>query len=179
MQHALFRASPSTTPTPCHRPVSGLASGEPPLGTVPSHACAQRQIAVPNNALSVAGWRWPCSMERTGFPFHSFGNVPSEHVTARAFHQTESLILTPWLDARLGELDFGMKAHIGVDDQSGLVHTVVGITAKVSDMSRFGELLQGEEECVSAPGPGASADPRASGREPDRGLGGPQDQASR
>ena len=74
---------------------------------------------------------------------------------------------------------FGMKAHIGVDDQSGLVHTVVGITAKVSDMSRFGELLQGEEECVSAPGPGASADPRASGREPDRGLGGPQDQASR
>ena len=35
-----------------------------------------------------------------------------------------------------------MKAHIGVDDQSGLVHTVVGTTAKVSDMSRFGALLQ-------------------------------------
>ena len=45
---------------------------------------------------------------------------------------------------------FGMKAHIGVDDQSGLVHTVIGTTAKVSDMSQFGELLHGEEERVSA-----------------------------
>jgi IS5 family transposase len=45
---------------------------------------------------------------------------------------------------------FGMKAHIGVDDQSGLVHTVVGTTAKVSDMSQFGELLHGDEIRVSA-----------------------------
>lgn len=45
---------------------------------------------------------------------------------------------------------FGMKAHIGVDDQSGLVHTVVGTTAKTSDMSQFGELLHGDEERVSA-----------------------------
>ena len=45
---------------------------------------------------------------------------------------------------------FGMKAHIGVDDQSGLVHTVIGTTAKVSDMSQFGELQHGEEERVSA-----------------------------
>jgi IS5 family transposase len=45
---------------------------------------------------------------------------------------------------------FGMKAHIGVDDRSGLVHTVVGTTAKVSDMSQFGELLHGDEERVSA-----------------------------
>ena len=71
-------------------------------------------------------------------------------MTARGFHQTESLILTPWLDARLSQLDFGMKVHIGIDDQSRLVHTVVGTTAKVSDMSRFGALLQGEEERVSA-----------------------------
>ena len=45
---------------------------------------------------------------------------------------------------------FGMKAHIGVDDQSGLVHTVVGTTAKDSDMSQFAGLLHGEEERVSA-----------------------------
>lgn len=45
---------------------------------------------------------------------------------------------------------FGMKAHIGVDDQSGLVHTVVGTTAKDSDMSQFSALLHGEEERVSA-----------------------------
>ncbi len=45
---------------------------------------------------------------------------------------------------------FGMKAHIGVDDQSGLVHTVVGTTAKDSDMSQFAGLLHGEEARVSA-----------------------------
>lgn len=45
---------------------------------------------------------------------------------------------------------FGMKVHIGVDDRSGLVHSVVGTTANVSDMSQFGELLHGEETRVSA-----------------------------
>lgn len=45
---------------------------------------------------------------------------------------------------------FGMKAHIGVDDESGLVHSLIGTTAKVSDMSQFTRLLHGEEERVSA-----------------------------
>jgi IS5 family transposase len=45
---------------------------------------------------------------------------------------------------------FGMKAHIGVDDQSGLVHTVIGTTAKTSDMSQFADLLQGDETRISA-----------------------------
>ena len=45
---------------------------------------------------------------------------------------------------------FGMRAHIGVDDQSGLVHTVIGTTAKDSDMSHFTGLLHGEEDRVSA-----------------------------
>jgi IS5 family transposase len=31
---------------------------------------------------------------------------------------------------------FGMKAHIGVDAQSGLVHTVIGTAANVSDVTR-------------------------------------------
>lgn len=45
---------------------------------------------------------------------------------------------------------FGMKAHIGVDDRSGLVHTVIGTTAKDSGMSQFQALLHGEEKRVSA-----------------------------
>jgi IS5 family transposase len=45
---------------------------------------------------------------------------------------------------------FGMKVHIGVDDQSGLVHTVTGTTARDSDMSQFAQLLHGQEERVSA-----------------------------
>lgn len=38
---------------------------------------------------------------------------------------------------------FGMKAHIGFDAASGLVHTVVGTPANVSDLNVAGELLHG------------------------------------
>ncbi len=41
---------------------------------------------------------------------------------------------------------FGMKAHIGVDSQSGLVHTVAGTAANVNDLNMAGALLHGEEE---------------------------------
>ncbi len=36
--------------------------------------------------------------------------------------------------------DFGMKAHIGVDADSGLVHTLLGTTAKTANMAVFDEL---------------------------------------
>ncbi|MBZ8142981.1 IS5/IS1182 family transposase, partial [Rubrivivax gelatinosus] len=40
---------------------------------------------------------------------------------------------------------FGMKAHIGVDADSGLVHTVVATPANVNDLNVAGQLLHGEE----------------------------------
>ena len=40
---------------------------------------------------------------------------------------------------------FGMKAHIGVDAESGLVHTVIGTAANVNDVTQAGALLHGEE----------------------------------
>ncbi|QPQ88883.1 IS5 family transposase (plasmid) [Burkholderia gladioli] len=40
---------------------------------------------------------------------------------------------------------FGMKAHIGVDAESGLVHTVRGMWANVSDVLEANSLLRGEE----------------------------------
>ena len=45
---------------------------------------------------------------------------------------------------------FGMKAHIGVDDASGLVHTVVSTAANVSDISQMAALLTGAETRVGA-----------------------------
>ena len=42
---------------------------------------------------------------------------------------------------------FGMKAHIGVD-MTGLVHTVVGTSANVHDVTQAHALLHGEEEMV-------------------------------
>ena len=45
---------------------------------------------------------------------------------------------------------FGMKAHIGVDADSGLVHTVVGTAANVHDVTQGHQLLHGEETVVFA-----------------------------
>lgn len=45
---------------------------------------------------------------------------------------------------------FGMKAHIGVDADSGLVHTVVGTAANVNDVTQAGALVHGEEQDVFA-----------------------------
>jgi IS5 family transposase len=42
---------------------------------------------------------------------------------------------------------FGMKAHIGVDAESGLVHTVIGTAANVNDVTQAGALLHGQEDC--------------------------------
>jgi len=45
---------------------------------------------------------------------------------------------------------FGMKAHIGVDAESGLVHTVIGTAANVNDVTQAAALLHGEENVVFA-----------------------------
>jgi IS5 family transposase len=44
----------------------------------------------------------------------------------------------------------GMKAHIGVDAQSGLVHTVRGTAGNVSDVVEANALLHGDESAVFA-----------------------------
>jgi len=45
---------------------------------------------------------------------------------------------------------FGMKAHIGTDVASGLVHTVVGTPANTHDLTVAGDLLHGGESDIHA-----------------------------
>jgi len=45
---------------------------------------------------------------------------------------------------------FGMKAHIGADAESGLVHTVTGTAANEHDITQAHALLHGEEDVVFA-----------------------------
>jgi transposase, IS5 family len=45
---------------------------------------------------------------------------------------------------------FGMKAHIGVDAESGLVHSVIGTAANVGDVTQAAGLLHGAESDVFA-----------------------------
>jgi IS5 family transposase len=60
---------------------------------------------------------------------------------------------------------FGMKAHIGVDADSGLVHTVIGTSANVNDVTQGHALLHGEEVDVFADAgyQGATKRPEATG----------------
>ena len=45
---------------------------------------------------------------------------------------------------------FGLKVHIGVDKDSGLIHSVVTTAANVHDLTPAAELLHGEEDVVYA-----------------------------
>ena len=47
-----------------------------------------------------------------------------------------------------GKWHFGMKAHVGVDPKSGLVHSLSTSTAKVHDTRHFEGLLHGEEKAI-------------------------------
>ena len=47
------------------------------------------------------------------------------------------------------QYDFGMKAHIGVDDQSGLEHHVECTAANAADINQAHKLLHGKEDTVS------------------------------
>jgi IS5 family transposase len=60
---------------------------------------------------------------------------------------------------------FGMKAHIGVDAESGLVHSVIGTAANVNDVTQGHALLHGQEADVFADAgyQGAMKRPEATG----------------
>lgn len=60
---------------------------------------------------------------------------------------------------------FGMKAHIGVDAESGLVHTIIGTAANVNDVTQGHSLLHGQEQVVFADAgyQGAAKRPEATG----------------
>ena len=55
---------------------------------------------------------------------------------------------------------FGMKAHLGVDVASGVVHTVTGTAANEADINQTGALLHGAEEAVFADAGYTGADKR-------------------
>ena len=55
---------------------------------------------------------------------------------------------------------FGMKAHIGVDVASGVVHTVVGTAANEADITQMAAVLHGQEEAVFADAGYTGADKR-------------------
>ena len=66
---------------------------------------------------------------------------------------------------------FGMKAHVGVDADSGVTHSLETSTAKVHDSRIWDELLHGEETSVWADKGYVSAEREAAFTERGQGLG--------
>ena len=55
---------------------------------------------------------------------------------------------------------FGMKAHIGVDDESGLVHHVACTAANEADVAQVHKLLHGQEDTICGDSGDTGADKR-------------------
>jgi IS5 family transposase len=62
---------------------------------------------------------------------------------------------------------FGMKAHIGVDVASGVVHTLTGTAANQADINQMAAVLHGREEAVFADAGYTGADKRPEHEERD------------
>ena len=91
-------------------------------------------IAAPSSTKNLRRERDP-EPERSG---DSRPNSPFS--TSRQMHQTK----------KGNQWHFGMKAHIGADEASGLVHSVEGTAANVSDISQARALLHGGEKRAGA-----------------------------
>src|SRR5471030_2008155 len=61
---------------------------------------------------------------------------------------------------------FGMKVHIGVDAEGGLVHTVTTTAANAADVSEAAKLLHGKEVAAFGDAGYTGADKRAQKRGP-------------
>jgi transposase, IS5 family len=62
--------------------------------------------------------------------------------------------------------DFGMKMHIGVDDELGLTQSLSTRAANISDVTRAADLLHGDEQRVCGDsGQGVEKRPEHQGRE--------------
>ncbi len=70
-----------------------------------------------------------------------------------------------YLGRKGDEWYFGMKAHIGVDANSGLVHTVFTTPANESDAAQTGELLHGKEGVVHSDAGYLGAQEHVAGRD--------------
>lgn len=62
------------------------------------------------------------------------------------------------------QMYFGMKAHIGADAESGLVHTVVGTSGNVHDVTQGSSLLHGQESVAFGDAGYQGVDKRADGK---------------
>ena len=95
-----------------------------------------------------------------GFSLRSGTLVDATIIAAPASTKNEARSRDPEMSStkKGGDWFFGMKAHVGVDADSGLVHSLETTTARVHDSQVWDELLHGGEASVWADKGYVSAD---------------------
>jgi len=84
-----------------------------------------------------------------------------ERVNAHLARKGQSLKAGTIVDATMvNQWHFGMKAHIGVDEESGLVHHVECTAANVNDVTQVHKLLHGKEDTICGDSGYTGADKR-------------------
>src|SRR5215207_7993310 len=71
-----------------------------------------------------------------------------------------TIIAAPSSTKNANQWHFGMKAHIGVDIASGVVHSLAGTAANEADITQMATVLHGQEEAVFADAGYTGADQR-------------------
>lgn len=81
-------------------------------------------------------------LQEKGHSLHQGTIVDATIIHAPSSTKNEKGKRTPEMyPTKKGNMYFGMKAHIGVDSKSGLVHHVHGTAANVADVTQVAELL--------------------------------------
>jgi IS5 family transposase len=100
------------------------------------HDLARRIFGEINALLSERGW-----LLRAG----TLVDATIIHAPASTKNRTQARDPEMHQTKKGNQWYFGMKAHVGVDRDSGLVHTVTGTAANVADVSQAHLLLHGQE----------------------------------
>jgi IS5 family transposase len=89
-------------------------------------------------------------LERKGLLMKEGTAVDATLITAPSSTKNQSGKRDPEMSStqKSGKWHFGMKAHVGVDPKSGLVHSLTTTTAKIHDTHEFESLLHGEEKVI-------------------------------
>ena len=102
-------------------------------------------------------------LQTQGLMLQSGTTVDATLITAPSSTKNKSSQRDPDMhSSRKGkQWNFGMKAHIGTDTDSGLVHSLVGTSGHVHDVTQVGKLLHGQEQGILGDAGYLGADKRA------------------
>src|SRR5580700_2667749 len=145
-----------------HRSGGGVGSGRDDAAEVPALAGASRSDPVLFEEVGAM-------LEERGLLMRQGTIVNATIIAAPSSTKNRGKARDPEMHQtkKGNQWHFGMKAHIGVDVASGVVHTMVGTAANEADINQMAAVLHGRENAVFADAGYTGADKRPEHEERD------------